>query len=123
MKLLDSLQSWARSYAGRDDEADAKADAVPQGCRPMDDVHGRCRAQVSGVVRTLTRSVPGTCPTLSITVSDGRGVVEARWLGRRDIPGIEPGARVRLEGRFSPGTGVYVTTNPAYTLTPDKALD
>lgn len=120
MSILDSLQNWARSYAGRDDESDARSDVKPPGCRDIDAVNGRCRAEVSGVIRSVMRSVPGECPRLSVTVSDGTGVVEALWLGRREISGIEPGVRVRLEGRFAPQSGRYVTTNPAYTLMPDR---
>ena len=49
---------------------------------------------------------------------DGTGQVTLVWLGRRDIPGIEPGRRVVVHGRLTSHRGQRTIFNPAYKLHP-----
>lgn len=55
-------------------------------------------------------------PSLTIEVADPSGTVAAVWLGRREIPGIELGRTVRLEGRVSRRGDRLTLYNPRYEL-------
>jgi amino acid transporter len=44
------------------------------------------------------------------------GVLTAKFYGRQHIPGVEPGARIRLAGKVSPRADGRVMINPAYEL-------
>lgn len=48
--------------------------------------------------------------------SGGPGELTAKFYGRQHIPGVEPGARIRLAGKVSPRAGGRVMINPAYEL-------
>lgn len=76
------------------------------------------RSTVSGVVRSVTYSPPTGAPELSAELYDGSGSIDLIWLGRRQIPGIEPGRRLLVTGRVTSGDGRHhkVIYNPAYTL-------
>ena len=78
----------------------------------------RERSTLSGVLRSVTYSPPTAPPELSAELYDGSGSIDLVWLGRRDIPGIEPGRRLMVTGRVSPGDARHqkVMYNPAYTL-------
>jgi amino acid transporter len=44
------------------------------------------------------------------------GTLTAKFYGRQHIPGVEPGARIRLAGKVSPRADGRVMVNPAYEL-------
>lgn len=50
-------------------------------------------------------------------IDDGTGVVDAVFMGRRSIPGIEPGQHIAVEGRVVPEPGAARIYNPRYELT------
>ena len=64
----------------------------------------RERSTLSGVLRSVTYSPPTAPPELSAELYDGSGSIDLVWLGRRDIPGIEPGRRLLVTGRVAPAT-------------------
>jgi hypothetical protein len=79
---------------------------------------GDGKAAVEGRVRAVEiRPVEDNC-VFEATVADGTGVLTAKFYGRQHIPGVEPGARVRLEGKVSRRAGGPVMINPAYELLP-----
>jgi amino acid transporter len=83
---------------------------------------GPGKAAVEGRVRAVEiRPVEGNC-VFEATVADDTGVLTAMFYGRQHIPGVEPGARVRLEGKVSQRAGGPAMINPAYQLLP-KAED
>jgi hypothetical protein len=55
-------------------------------------------------------------PTLEAELFDGSGSVTLVWLGRRRIPGIEPGRTLTARGRFADVEGKRVIYNPRYEL-------
>ena len=57
-------------------------------------------------------------PTLECTIVDGTGRVSIVFLGRRQIAGIEPGARLVVEGVAGERNGQLVILNPDYELHP-----
>lgn len=77
----------------------------------------RQRATVIGDIVAVTRSVPGSRPRLDLDVDDGTGTVAVRFLGQRDVPGLFPGRRVVITGRFADvGAGGLIVFNPVYRL-------
>jgi len=55
-------------------------------------------------------------PTLEADLFDGSDVVTLVWLGRRAIPGIEPGRELNVRGRVALRDGHKVIYNPYYEL-------
>ena len=49
---------------------------------------------------------------------DGTEGVTLIWLGRRRIPGIEPGRTMRVRGRIALREGRKVLYNPYYEICP-----
>lgn len=71
-------------------------------------VHGRVAS---------VRVEPGdAAPCLTARVQDDTGVIDAVFMGRREILGIEPGAVIDLQGRVSAGESTSRMYNPAYVL-------
>jgi hypothetical protein len=74
------------------------------------------RASVVGRVRSVEiRPVRGSC-VFACTVADSTGELTALFYGRQHIPGIEPGAKIRLTGAFGMRDGVPGMINPTYEL-------
>ena len=90
------------------------------GC-PVKELPDRRSAVVCGTLRTVTLRPRANVPALVGELYDGSGVLTVVWLGRRQIPGIEPGRRLRITGRVSRREGKPVVFNPAYELLPAAA--
>jgi amino acid transporter len=76
------------------------------------------KAAVEGRVRSVEiRPVEGNC-VFEATVADDTGALTAMFYGRQHIPGLQPGARVRLEGKVSARAEGPAMINPAYQLLP-----
>jgi amino acid transporter len=79
------------------------------------------KATVEGRVRAVEiRPVEQNC-VFEATVSDSTGSLTAMFYGRTHIPGVEPGARLRLDGKVSMRDGGPAMINPAYQLLPKDA--
>jgi hypothetical protein len=79
---------------------------------------GGRKASVAGRVKTVSiRPVEDNC-VFEATVADGTGSLTAMFYGRTNIPGVEPGARLRLDGKVSMRGGGPAMINPAYELLP-----
>lgn len=89
-----------------DDCRAAKCNGLQRG--EMTTVQGRLRH----VVYTPRESVP----TVEAELWDGTGSVELIWLGRRRIPGIEPGRTILVTGRVGEHEGRRAIYNPRYEL-------
>ena len=88
------------------------------GCTAVRDVVDRQRAELFGVLRSVTLRPRSNVPALEAELYDGTGSVQVVWLGQRRIAGIEPGRRIRLEGRVSIRGGRPMVYNPRYELAP-----
>lgn len=65
---------------------------------------------------TETRPVQRSC-VLACNVEDATGELTALFYGRTHITGLEPGARIRLQGMVSIGNdGRPTMFNPSYEL-------
>lgn len=83
------------------------------------DLQPREYATVVGEI-TSVRIVPKTdgSPWLEATVKDGSGALVVMWTGRRRMPGIRTGRRLKVVGRGAPsGTAQRLKIlNPEYEL-------
>ncbi|MGB6458144.1 MAG: OB-fold nucleic acid binding domain-containing protein [Streptosporangiaceae bacterium] len=73
---------------------------------------------VAGTLRAVTLRPRGSTLTMEAELWDGTGRVLLVWLGRREIPGIEPGRKLIVRGRLTSLKGERVIYNPAYELQP-----
>lgn len=100
------------------DAADLKAAIPAQGATPI----ARCRDRepvcILGTLRTVTFRPRAGVPALQAELWDGTGAVSVVWLGRRSIPGIDPGRAVKVRGRITTLRGQRVIYNPIYELRP-----
>lgn len=81
-------------------------------CAPGEEV------AVRGMVRAITVRPQGSVPALEIDLYDGSGSVTVVWLGRRGIPGIEPGRSMVVHGRLTCNEDSPTIYNPRYELKP-----
>jgi hypothetical protein len=97
-------------------EASARAGATPvPRC-----VRGE-KVTVSGRLISVMYCPRTNLPTLEAELFDGSGSVTLVWLGRRRIPGIEPGRSLCAEGRLAIRDDRKVMYNPHYTLEPTSS--
>jgi hypothetical protein len=75
-------------------------------------------ACVCGTLRSVTLRPRAGVPALVAELYDGTGTLTVVWLGRRQVPGISAGRRLRVRGRVAQRDGRPVVFNPAYELLP-----
>lgn len=73
---------------------------------------------IRGMVRAITVRPQGAVPALEVDLYDGSGTVTVVWLGRRSIPGIEPGRSMVVHGRLTNNEDNPTMYNPRYELKP-----
>ncbi len=93
--------------------------ATVEGVIPIVDIEPRKYFSAVGEI-TSVRIVPKTdgSPWLEATIKDGSGALVAMWTGRRRMPGIRTGQRLKIAGRGAPsGTKRRLKVlNPEYEL-------
>ncbi|HVV35513.1 MAG TPA: OB-fold nucleic acid binding domain-containing protein [Acidimicrobiales bacterium] len=89
------------------------------GATPIAEVQPRSYVTVVGEISSV-RIVPktGGSPWLEATIKDGTGAMVAMWTGRRRMPGIRTGRRLKMSGRGAPdGAAARLKVlNPEYEL-------
>lgn len=104
------------SDVGELDADDLTADAERCGCdRACDSATGEA-VTVKGRLRSVEICPRASVATLEAELFDGTEGVTLVWMGRRRIPGIEPGRTVRASGRVAVRDGRKVIYNPYYEL-------
>jgi hypothetical protein len=102
-----------------DQTIDAEAlqsDVATSGCAPLSACRKGEVVTVTGRLKSVVYTPRETVPTLEAELFDGSGSVTLVWLGRRRIPGIEPGRSLTARGRFAAFDGRRVIYNPWYEL-------
>lgn len=84
----------------------------------IDECGLRTPIRVGGEIQGMKVVPRAGSPCLEVAISDGTGKAVAIFLGRRRIPGIEPGRGILLEGVARKTGGRIILLNPAYTLLP-----
>jgi amino acid transporter len=88
------------------------------GVTAISEVNGARKATVEGKVRAVEiHPVENSC-VFDAIITDETGMLTAKFYGRTNIPGFEPGARVRLAGKVAMREGGPAMINPAYELLP-----
>jgi len=94
---------------------------VHLGATPISELPDRERVRVAGTLRTVTLRPRAGVPALVAELYDGSGSISLVWLGRRQIPGIEPGRGIVCYGRVTRDGEHSVLFNPRYELRPAGA--
>lgn len=118
--LRSALHRLTSSEQVLEDEDLALA-AGKAGGTPVRELPDRRQACVCGTVRSVTLRPRSGVPALVAELYDGTGTLTVVWLGRRQIPGIVAGRRLRVRGRVAQRDGRPVLFNPAYDLLPGGA--
>ncbi len=98
------------------DAEELRDQAATAGCEPVAECRKGQRVTVTGRLKSVVYTPRETVPTLEAELFDGSGSVTLVWLGRRRIPGIEPGRTLTATGRFASFDGKQVIYNPRYEL-------
>ena len=98
------------------DADDLSAEVARAGCdRCCDGATGEA-ITVRGRLRSVEICPRESVATLEAELFDGTDGVTLVWMGRRRIPGIEPGRTLRASGRVAIRGGRKVIYNPYYEL-------
>ena len=118
MSLKERLKMAVASQAEIEADEERQDAHRSVGCTPVDQLSNRSRASVSGVIRSVTLRPREGVPALEAELYDGSGSLDLVWLGRREIAGISPGRRLKIEGLVCLVDGRRTVFNPRYELRP-----
>jgi hypothetical protein len=113
-RTLSRLASSAKEH----EAAELREGCVEMGATLVADLPARERVVVAGTLRTVTLRPRAGVPALVAELYDGSGTVSLVWLGRRQIPGIDPGRSIVCHGRVTYDHEQPVIFNPRYELRP-----
>jgi len=80
------------------------------------EVRPREAAKVAGRVVAVRIEPKEAAPQFTAQIDDGTGRIDAVFMGRRAVPGIEPGAHVSVEGTVCASQSLPRIFNPRYEL-------
>ena len=119
MAKENMLQRALRRFASSNAELESQElqrKVREEGAVPIQNCEDRQRVQLTGTVSTVTITPRAGHPALEVELRDGSGAVTLVWLGRRQIPGIDPGRTLKVWGRISCHEGKRLIYNPGYEL-------
>lgn len=94
-------------------------DAIDAGATPIGNLRLHEVGTAQGTVAMLTLNPRTGRAWLEAELHDGSGTLKLVWIGRRVIPGILPGVKLRVQGRISMHEGSPAMFNPAYEIVGD----
>ena len=89
---------------------------VAEGSESIGHAHLRTQVTFRGTIAQITINPRGGNRWLEAELTDGTGSVRLIWMGRRVVPGIEPGRHLRVRGLLTLVDGQRAIYNPDYTL-------
>lgn len=98
------------------DADDLSEDAEREGAQRAAECASGQEVTVFGRLRTVEFCSPDANASLEAELFDGTDGVTLIWMGRRRIPGIEPGRTMRARGRLAVRDGRKVIYNPFYEI-------
>ncbi len=116
-RAVTRLASSAKEHEAQE----LQKDCVEMGAVPVSELPDRELVRVAGTLRTVTLRPRAGVPALVAELYDGSGSISLVWLGRRQIPGIEPGRAMIACGRVTRDHEQPVIFNPRYELRPAGA--
>jgi hypothetical protein len=111
-RMLRKLTSDVESL----DADDLSSDAERSGAQPARDCACGEEVEVLGRLRSVEFCPQDAAASLEAELFDGTEGVTLIWMGRRRIPGIEPGRTMRVRGRIAVREGRKVLYNPYYEI-------
>jgi amino acid transporter len=108
--------SARRAMGSHGEETFVRPDEVPEGVSPIAEIAYRQRARVAGRVRSVRVQPWSGVATLECTLVDHSGGLEVVFLGRKQVAGIAPGARLVVEGMVGDHRGKLAILNPEYRI-------
>jgi amino acid transporter len=108
-----------RGDGRRPPKAKGAAPSAPvrrEGVTPIAEVRFRQRATVEGRVRSVRVHPLAAAPSIEVVLVDDTGALSAVFFGRRAIPGVTAGTRMRVEGMAGEHRGRLALLNPTYEL-------
>ena len=84
------------------------------GAVPISSLQPRQRARVAGRVKSVTVKPWGDSASLQVQLVDDHGKMVVAFLGRRQIAGMVPGAKLAVEGTVADLRGQIGMINPNY---------
>lgn len=115
-RLLRQLTSDASEL----DAEDLSQRVEQSGAQRASECHCGEEVTVLGRLRSVEHCPRGAVATLEAELFDGSDAITLVWLGRRQIPGIEPGRTLKASGRLAVRDGQKVLYNPYYELQPNS---
>mgnify|MGYP001291718067 CR=1 FL=1 len=100
------------------DADDLSADVRRFGAQRASECVAGQEVTMLGRLRSVEFVPQGAAACMEAELYDGSEGVTLIWLGRRRIPGIEPGRVLRVRGRLAQRDGRKVLYNPYYELCP-----
>lgn len=122
MTLVPRLRHRGVAVAGEVlSTATRGAPAAPDGtqheaCQDIASLTYRTRCRVRGRVRSIRVQPWAGVATMECTLVDDTAGVLVVFLGRRDVPGVRPGAHLEVEGMVGDLRGRMAILNPDYEL-------
>lgn len=98
------------------DADELSENSVAGGARRAAECHSGEEVVMLGRLRSVELQPTNEAATLEAELFDGSEGVTLVWLGRRKIPGIEPGRTLKVRGRLAERDGRKVLYNPYYEL-------
>jgi hypothetical protein len=98
------------------DADDLTRDTEKSGAQRVCDCRCGDAVTMVGRLRSVELSPKDAAATLEAELFDGTDGVTLIWVGRRRIPGIEPGRKIKVRGRMAIRDGRKVLYNPHYEL-------
>jgi hypothetical protein len=87
-----------------------------RGTTPIGEVEWRTRVRVAGRIKSVRVQPRAGTSNLECVLADGTGKLLLVFQGRRRVPGIEPGARLVVEGMVGDWARRQAILNPDYEL-------
>jgi hypothetical protein len=112
MKLRQRLTASTRSLEAA--ELESEVEQLP--CDRLSTIERGAQAVVGGRLRSVRFTPTENVPVLQAELFDGTASVLLVWLGRRRIPGVEPGRKLLARGRVGVYDGRKAIYNPWYEL-------
>jgi hypothetical protein len=101
---------------GRPAERGGERPGEAPGTTPIAALQPRQRARVTGRVRSVRVQAGAGVPSIECTIADSTGQLMLIFQGRRRVPGIEPGARITVEGMVGERGRRVAMINPLLTI-------
>lgn len=117
---MDRLKGFfKRLFASAEDVAASEERSVASrqvAVTLIENASDRQKSSFSGVVRSVVFNPELAQARLEVELYDGTGALSLVWLGRREVAGIVPGARLTATGMVTMVKGRPALYNPAYVL-------